>query len=60
VLIEPPAAEGRPPSWFSPGSLEFMRPLLERFAALKPQSLEQLRPGLRILSLAIFAGVGVR
>lgn len=60
VLIEPPAAEGRPPSRFSPGSLEFMRPLLETFASLKPQSLEQVLPGLRILGLAIIAGVGLK
>jgi hypothetical protein len=37
-----------------------MRPLLETFTTLKPQSLEQLLPALGILGLAVVAGVGLR
>ena len=60
LQIEPSASEGRLPSWFSPGSLESMRPLLETFATLKLQSLEQLLPALGILGLAVVAGVGIK
>ena len=60
VQIAPPASDGRLPSWFSPGSLDSMRPLLDTFATLKPQSLEQLLPALRILGLAVVAGVGLK
>lgn len=60
VQIAPHASEGRLPSWFSPGSLDSMRPLLDTFATLKPQSLEQLLPALRILGLAVVAGVGLK
>jgi hypothetical protein len=37
-----------------------MRPLLETFATLKLQSLEQLLPALGILGLAVVAGVGLK
>ena len=60
LQIEPSASEGRLPSWFSPDSLESMRPLLETFATLKLQSLEQLLPALGILGLAVVAGVGIK
>ena len=60
LQIEQSALEDRLPSWFSPGSLESMRPLLETFATLKLQSLEQLLPALGILGLAVVAGVGLR
>ena len=60
LQIEPSASEGRLPSWFSPDSLESMRPLLETFTALKPQSLEQLLQALGILGLAVVAGVGIK
>ena len=60
LQIEQSALEGRLPSWFSPGSMESMRPLLETFTTLKPQSLEQLLPALGILGLAVVAGVGLR
>ena len=60
LQIEPSVSEGRLPSWFSPGSLESMRPLLETFTTLKPQSLEQLLPAFGILGLAVVAGVGLK
>jgi hypothetical protein len=37
-----------------------MRPTLETFTTLKPQSLEQLLPALGILGLAVVAGVGLK
>ena len=60
MQIKPSASEGRLPSWFSPDSLDSMRPLLETFATLKPQSLEQLLPAFGILGLAVVAGVGLK
>ena len=41
-------------------SLDSMRPLLETFATLRPQSLKRLLPALRILGLAVVAGVGLK
>lgn len=41
-------------------TLQALRGLLDGIAALKPQSLEQLLPGLRILGLAVVAGVGLK
>lgn len=43
-----------------PLSLNAIRPLLESFAALRPQSLEQLLPALRILGLSVVAGIGLQ
>jgi hypothetical protein len=54
------AVEGQRPSWLSQGSLETLRPSLQTFAALKPQLIDQLLPALRILGLAVVAGVGLR
>jgi len=62
----PPEAAGeatplpQEPARPSPLSLDAIRPLLEAFAALRPQSLEQLLPALRILGLSVVAGIGLK